>query len=114
MKEEVVIIQGYPENVYANKKDLEKGFAKRVSEKWINPTAILREPQYAAIHVTGTSSIRVIIEIDKKSKLEDGEIIPIGAPIPVDIPIRFGKNTLQQIKYTTFRKLVTHESADDL
>lgn len=117
MKEEVVIITGYPDSVYDNGKDLANGFTKHVYKKWQNPVAILRELQYAAIFVTGTQSVLVIIEIDqKKSKLDQTPaiIVPLGSPIPVDIPIRIGSNKLQQIKYTTFRKLITHESTDDL
>ena len=117
MKEEVVIITGYPDSVYVNGKDLAKGFTKHVYKKWQHPVAILREPQYAAIFATGTQSVRVILEIDqKKSKLNQTPsiIVPFGSPIPVDIPIRIGGNKLQQIKYTTFRKLITHESTDDL
>jgi hypothetical protein len=114
MKEEVVIISGEPKNVYENGKDLTNGYTKWVYKQWDNPTAILREPQYAAIYVKGTQSIRVIIEIDKKSELEKGLINPVGSPIPVDIPIRFGDDKLEGIRYTTFRKLITHESTDDL
>lgn len=114
MKEEVVIISGEPENVYQNGKDLTNGFTKWVYEKWQNPIAMIREPQYAAIHVKGTQSIRVIIEIDKKSKLEKGLIITQGSPIPVDIPVRYGKDKLEGIRYTTFKKLITHESTDSL
>jgi hypothetical protein len=57
------------------------------------------------------------MEIDyKKSKLDEGVIIPLGRPISVYIPIkRFAKgHTLEKIRYTTFRKLITHESTKDL
>ncbi len=49
MKEEVVIINGEPRNVYNNGKDLEKGFTHWVLEKWDNPTGIRGEPQRARL-----------------------------------------------------------------
>ena len=115
MKQEVVIIDGEPKHVYANGKDLKNGFTRWVLEEWDNPTGLRDEPQYAAINVKGTDSIRVIIEIDtKKSKLDKGLIVPASAPIPVVIPIRYGKDKLEGIRYTTFRKLITHETTKDL
>ena len=115
MKEEVVIINGEPQNVYVNDKDLENGFTDWVMKQWDNPTGIHREPQYAAINVKGTDSIRVIIAIDsKESKLDKGLIVPASTPIPVIIPIRYGKDRLEGIRYTTFRKLITHKTTDDL
>jgi hypothetical protein len=115
MKEEVVIINGEPKNVFDNERNFDNGFTKWVTNKWDNPTAILGEPQYAAIYVKGSNSIQVIMEIDsKKSKLDKGLIIPVGSPIPVFIPIRFGNDTLEGIRYTTFRKLITHKTTDDL
>jgi len=115
MKEEVVIIQGEPKNVYKNKKDLEDGFSKWVTQNWSKTTGILGEPQYVAIHVKGEPRIRVIIEIDsEKSKLDQGLIIKKGQPITVDIPLRYGKDKLEGIRYTSFRKLITHKSTDDL
>jgi hypothetical protein len=115
MREEVVIINGEPQNVYVNCRDLENGFTDWIMKQWDNPTGIHREPQYAAINVKGTDSIRVIIEIDsKESKLHKGLIVPASTPIPVIIPIRYGKDRLERIRYTTFRKLITHKTTDDL
>lgn len=34
--------------------------------------------------------------------------------MPVTMPIRFGKDKLEGIRYTTFRKLVTHKTTDYL
>jgi hypothetical protein len=114
MKEEVVIINGEPHAVYVNGKDEENGFTHWVMKQWDNPTGIDREPQYAAINVKGTDSIGVIIEIDsKKSKLDKGLIVQKRV-IPVCIPIRYGKDKLEGIRYTTFRKLITHKNTDDL
>ena len=114
MKEEVVIVQGRPDQVFQNE-DLEADFTKHVKERW-KASPITREPQYVAIHVKGTKSIRAIIEVDyKKSELEKGIVVPLGKPILVNIPIkRYGKDKLEKIRYTTFRKLITHESTDDL
>jgi hypothetical protein len=113
MKEEVIIVPGKPENVFKRGK-LDDEFEKYVY-KWDAYTAIRREPQYVAYFVTGTSSIRAIAEIDyKKSDFDKGTIAIIGEPFRVNIPVRFGKDKLQNPKYTTFRKLLTHESTDDL
>lgn len=115
MKEEVVIIQGEPKNVYINGKDSKDGFTDWVTKQWDNPTGIRGEPQYVAIHVKGTDAIGVLIEIDsKKSKLQKGLIVPKGKPIAVSIPIRYGSDKLEGIRYTTFRKLLIHKSTDDL
>lgn len=94
---------------------MEADFTEHVKERW-KASPITREPQYIAIHVKGRKSIRVIIEIDhKRSELDKGIIVPKGKPIPVNIPIkRYGKDKLEKIRYTTFRKLITHESTDDL
>jgi hypothetical protein len=114
MKEEVVIIDGELRTVYVNGKDLDNGFTDWVMKQWDNPTGIDREPQYAAIYVKGTDSIRVIIEVDsKKSELSKGLIVQQRV-IPVFIPIRFGNDRLEGIRYTTFRKLITHKNTDDL
>ena len=114
MKEELVIISGELESVYENGKDMTDGFTKHVSEKWKNPKAILQEPQYVALYVKGTDSIRAIMEIDsEKSDLKKGVIVP-GWVLDVNIPVRFGDNKLQNLKYTTFRKLITHTNTDDL
>jgi hypothetical protein len=72
MKEEVVIINGDPKSVYVNGKDLKKGFTKWVTELWDAHIGIHGEPQYAAIHVRGTDSFRVIIEIDLKNSVRQG------------------------------------------
>lgn len=69
------------------------------------------------MYVKTTDSIRAIIEIDyEKSKLKQTPalIVPVGSPIPVNIPIRFGNDKLEGIRYTTFRKLITHKTTDDL
>lgn len=114
MKEEVVIVHGDPTSVFQNG-DLNADFTKHVKERW-KASPITKEPQYVAIHVKGTNSIRAIMEIDyKKSELGKGIIVPAGKPIPVNIPIkRYGKDKLEKIRYTTFRKLITHESTKDL
>ena len=119
MKKEVVIVNGEPEEVFEDGKVDEfvnPRFTEHVREKWNAHAPIVGEPQYVAIHVNGTDSIRVIMEIDsKRSKLPDKIIVPEGKPIPVYIPIRFAKNhTLQKITYSTFRKLITHESTKDI
>jgi hypothetical protein len=114
MKEEVVIISGDIKNVYENGKDLTNGFTNYVYEKWKNPKAILQDPQYAALHVNGTDSIRAIMEIDfEKSDLKNGVIVP-NSVVAVEIPIRFGKNKLRGLQYTSFRKLITHVNTDSL
>lgn len=113
MKEEVIIVPGKRENIF-KKGDLDGEFEQYVYN-WDTYIAINREPQYVAYYVTGTGTIRAIAEIDyKKSKFGQGIIAIIDEPIRVIIPVRFGKDTLQGIRYTTFKKLLTHESTDDL
>jgi hypothetical protein len=116
VKEEVILVPGKPENVFKGGK-AHREFAKYVYEWDIAPsgTAIRREPMYVAYYVSGTNSVRAIAEVDlRKSKLNKGVIVITGEPIRVNIPIRFGNDTLQSHKYTTFKKLLTHESTDDL
>lgn len=75
---------------------------------------LARDPQYIAIPIKGESAVRIIAEIDySKSDLRTGKIWLQNA-IPVNIPIRFGKDTLENIRYTTFKKLVTHKNTDEL
>ena len=116
VKEEVILVPGKLHNVFKGGK-LDGEFEKYVYEWDIAPpgTSIKREPMYVAYFVSGTNSVRAIAEVDlRKSKLNKGVIVISGEPIRVNIPIRFGKDTLQSHKYTTFRKLLTHESTDDL
>jgi hypothetical protein len=130
MKAEVAILNGEPYEVYENKrikKNQKIGeqehiftpFKSHVTEGWQwdkdkngKPKAILGNPQYVVIHVNGTHSFRVILEIDyDKSDLHTGKVVCLGEPIRVYIPIKkFSKDRLQGIRYTTFRKLLTHES----
>jgi hypothetical protein len=72
--------------------------------KWHIPKAILRDPQYVAIHVNGTRSIRVILEIDyENSNLPQSKICPQDDPLHVYITIKnFSQDRLQGIRYTTF------------
>jgi hypothetical protein len=115
MKEEVVIIQGEPKNVYKNGKNPKNGFTDWVTKQWDNPTGILGEPQYAVIHVKGTGIIGVLMEIDfKKSKLQKGLIVPESDPVAISIPVRYGNDKLEGLRYTTFRKLLTHKTTDEL
>lgn len=111
-KEELLIVPGYRQNVYVNGKidGRFRGYVKR----WQVGLPMKREPQYVAIYVKGTKSVRVIAEVDvKRSNLSAGLLVTHN-PIKVSIPIRFGKNLLHGIKYTTFRKLFTHKSTDYL
>lgn len=115
-KEEIILVPGKPESVFTGG-NLDGEFTKFVYEWDIAPpgTSIHREPMYIAYFVSGTSSVRAIAEVDsRKSKLNKGVIVIAGEPIRVNIPIRFGNDTLQSHKYTTFKKLLTHESTDDL
>ena len=114
MKEELVIVNGRPNEVFVNG-DENADFTEHVKKRW-KASPITKEPQYVAIHVKGKKSIRVIIEIDyKKSELDEGIIVAKGKPIRVNIPInRYGKDKLEKTRYTTFRKLITHETTDDL
>lgn len=131
MKAEVAIVNGNAWEVYEDVKANEKigkeeyifaKFTKHVTEEWHTdkdengkPKAILGDPQYVAIHVKWTRSIRVILEIDyEKSNLLKGEICPQGYPIRVYIPIKkYSQDRLHGIRYTTFRTFITHESTAD-
>ena len=119
-KEEIVIIEGKIDSVYEKGREetdfIKPEFTEYVTKRWNVHKAIVGEPQYAAIHVKGTKSIRVIIEIDQTSStLDKGIIVPVGKPISVYIPIRrYGKNKLRGTNYTNFKKLITHKSTDDL
>jgi len=111
MKEEVVILPAEEKWVFENEKFSPIMKGKRPFK---NPLNLNREPQFAAILIKGKSEVQVIAEIDcKKSNLEKREIW-LKNPIRVNIPIRFGKDKLQGIRYTTFRKLITHRTADYL
>jgi len=121
MPEEVVIVQGNPESVYEgiadNKIDLKKTnlreleFTEFVKGRYNARQTVKQSPQYAAIYVNGEQYIGAIMEIDR---IEDKIIIAKGKPVPVYIPIRLGKKPFQGIRYTTFRKLITHKTTDDL
>jgi len=122
MKEEIVILNGAPKEVFKGGK-IPKEFGEQIKfadpilKRWTrkNNRGLDREPQYVAIHVNGTKSIWVIREIDiKRSSLENGEIAWTGDPIVIFTPTRFGKYKLRGNKYTTFRKLITHKSTKDL
>ena len=115
LNEDVVVISGEAKYIYANGKDFEDGFSEFVNKKWKNPNPIMRKPQYAALYVSDKNSIGVILEIDQeKSDLEKGIMVSKGWPTPVYIPIRFEKNKLQNLQYTTFKNLITHKSTDYL
>lgn len=130
LKSEVAIVNGEPWDVYKRLKKNQKigemehiftEFSTHVTHQWQwdkyngKPKAILGDPQYIAVHVNGTHSIRVIIEIDQKeSDLNEGKVKCQGAPIRVYIPIKeFSQDRLQGIRYTTFRELITHQSTKD-
>ena len=109
MKEEVAIISAERKFVFEN-----NDFSDRIKGKSVfrNPVNFDREPQYVAIFIKGESSFRVVAEVNyEKSDLRNGKIWMKNA-IPVTIPIRFGKDKLEGIRYTTFRKLVTHKTTD--
>ena len=111
MKEEVVVLAAEKRWVFKNGEftDIIKG-----KKPFISRVNLDREPQYAAIFIKGEGEFRVIAEIDyTKSKLKRGEIW-LKNPILVRIPIRFGKDKLQGIRYTTFKKIITHETTDYL
>ncbi len=119
MKEEIAIIRGEPKDVYKNGEDMTNGFTSFVLKEWHNPTPLLRNPQFVAFRVKGEKWVAIINEVDaKNSEFEKGIIRFADSrdafPILVKIPLRFVKDTLEQIRYTTFRKLLTHESAADL
>lgn len=81
---------------------------------FIASSNLARDPQYIAIPIAGEGEVRIIAEVDyKKSDLRKGKIW-LENPISVNIPLRFGKDKLENIRYTTFKKLITHESTDDL
>ena len=112
MKEEVAVISAERKWVF----DENNNFTDKIKGKSLfrNPVNFDREPQYLAIFITGEGSFQVIAEVDyEKSDLRKGEIWMKNA-IPVTIPIRFGKDKLEGIRYTTFRKLVTHKTTDYL
>jgi hypothetical protein len=112
MKEEVAIISAEKKFVL----DENNEFTDKIKGKSVfrNPVNFDREPQFLAIFIKGEKSLQVIAEIDsEKSDLRNGEIWMKNA-IPVTIPIRFGKDKLEGIRYTTFRKLVTHKTTDYL
>src|SRR3989304_10382643 len=96
-KEELVIVSGFIDNVYEKGKGetniMNPEFTKWVKEGFDAHQVINGEPQYAAIFVKGTKSIRVVMEIDH---IDEKIIVPVGKPVPVYIPIRrFGKNKLR-------------------
>jgi hypothetical protein len=79
-----------------------------------NPVNIDREPQFAALFVKGEKAVRAIAEIDlQRSDLKNGKVL-LKNPICVEIPIRFGRDKLEGIRYTTFRKLITHKNTDHI
>lgn len=127
MKAEVAIVNGDAKSVYEIKDNIDyeakdlifKPFTKNVTEKWGTNRvkgkhiAIEREPHYVAIHIVEKGFIGVILEVDyQKSKLSEGLVCPQGDPIRVYISIKkYAKDRLRGIRYTTFRTLITHESA---
>ena len=112
MKEEVAVISARRKWVF----DENDNFTDKIQGNSVfkNPKNFDREPQYLAIFITGENSFQVIAEVDyEKSDLNDGKIWMKNA-IPVTIPIRFGRDKLEGIRYTTFRKLITHKTTDYL
>ena len=113
MKEEVVIIPAERKWVF----DENNNFTDRVRGKSVfrSRKNLVREPEYVAIYIVGESSVQVIAEVDyEKSDLKNKEIW-MKNPILVNVPIRFGRDTLHEnIRYTTFRKLVAHKTTDYL
>lgn len=123
MKEEVVIINRESDWVFKHptealkegRLDLNAEFHEQL-KKGLKTAPLKGEPQYLAIHVKGKGAIYAMLEIDyKNSKLDEGEIVPQGEPIHVYIPIKsYTGNRLEKIRYTSFRKLITHKTSTDL
>jgi len=117
MKEEVLILPAEPEHVFEDG-NLEGDFTEFV-KNWNARGSIDREPAYVAFYVKG-QGIRAIAEVDfENSRLKEGIVSTKGEPIRVTIPVRFKprtarKDTLRKFQYTTFRRLVTHKSTDEL
>jgi hypothetical protein len=112
MKEETAIISSERRWIFDESGDI----TDRVKGKSVfkNPVNFEREPQFIAIFIKGENEFRIIAEIDEeKSSLRNGRIWMKNA-LEVNIPIRFGKDKLEGIRYTTFRKLVTHKTTDYL
>ena len=112
MKEEIAVISAERKWVFNETSAL----TDRITGKdvFMNPVNFDREPQFVAIFVKGEKSIQVIAEVDQqRSDLRNGKVW-MQNPIQVNIPIRFGKDKLEGIRYTTFRKLVSHKNADYL
>jgi hypothetical protein len=112
MKEEVALIAAENKWIFdqnGNLTSIMKG-----QTEFRNPVSFDREPEFLAIFAKGTAMVRVIAEIDREgSGLKEGKITLRNA-VEVDIPLRFGRNKLEGIRYTTFRKLVTHKTTDYL
>ena len=112
MKEEVAIISAERKFVFDKNTD----FTDRIKGKSVfrNPVNFDREPQFVVIFIKGERSFQVIAEVDyEKSDLRNGKIWMKNA-IPVTIPIRFGRDKLEGIRYTTFRKIITHKTTDHI
>jgi hypothetical protein len=117
VREEVVIIPAERKWIF----DGENNFTNRMlGKEMFDPHVNLRrEPDYVAIMINDENSVQVIAEVDYgRSDLKSRELWVKNA-IKVMIPIRFGKATkhkytLQGVKYTTFRKLLTHKTTSYL
>lgn len=118
MKEEVLILPADPRSVFVNG-DLEGAFTNLV-KRWNAKGSIVREPAYVAFYIKGTRYVKAIAEVDyANSRLKEGIIATMDGPIRVTIPVRFRprtqkKDTLRKFQYTTFRKLITHKSTNEL
>lgn len=131
MTTEVAIINAEPHCIYEGLQENQKigeqehiftPFIVYVKKCWQwdkdkngKPKAINGNPEYVAIHANGTRSLRVILKVDfKKSHLSTGKIVCQGRPIRVYIPIkRYSQDRAQGIRYTSFEKLLTHNSTAD-
>lgn len=112
MKEEVATISAERKWVFDENDDLTGKITGK--QLFTNPVNFDREPQYIALFVKGEKSFQVIAEVDQqRSDLKNGKIW-MQNPIQVNIPIRFGRDKLEGIRYTTFRKLISHKNTDYL
>jgi hypothetical protein len=122
MDDEVVIIEVKPKICDINTFDCEPGtFSVRTNferELYEVNQPISYKPKFLAIRDPDTCQVELLYRIDlTKSAFEKGQITPLGKPLTkVHIPLRPNRNRSlmrHKIWYTSFEKLLTHNSTDE-
>ena len=122
MTEEIVIIEVKPKIYDINTFDCEPGtFSVRTNferELYEVNQPISYKPKFLAIRDPDTCQVELLYRIDlTKSEFEKGQITPLGKPLTkVHIPLKVSRNRSlmhHKIWYTSFEKLLTHNSTDE-